>query len=62
MTSRQVNETSLPESNRDIIQIRDVVKIYSTAAGGFTALNGVNLDIQPGEFLGVLGKSGAGNI
>jgi ABC-type lipoprotein export system ATPase subunit len=58
--SSQVKETSPPESDDRIIQMREVVKIYPTAAGGFKALNGINLDIQPGEFLGVLGKSGAG--
>ncbi len=38
----------------------DVVKVYETGAGGFTAINGISLDIQRGEFLGVIGKSGAG--
>jgi putative ABC transport system ATP-binding protein len=43
-----------------IIEMRDVAKIYSTEAGDFNALNGVNLQVNPGEFLGVVGKSGAG--
>lgn len=43
-----------------IFQIQDVVKIYNTGAGGFTALKGVSFDVQKGEFLGVVGKSGAG--
>ena len=60
MNSNQSNEVQIPESDRKIIQMQEVVKIYPTAAGGFNALNGINLDIQPGEFLGVLGKSGAG--
>jgi putative ABC transport system ATP-binding protein len=38
----------------------DVVKVYSTAAGEFTALNGLNLQIDRGEFVGIVGKSGAG--
>jgi putative ABC transport system ATP-binding protein len=40
--------------------MRDVVKVYSTAAGEFTALRGINMQVNPGEFLGVIGKSGAG--
>jgi len=40
--------------------MRDVVKIYSTAAGEFDALKGVNLQVGAGEFVGVVGKSGAG--
>ncbi|MGB7093557.1 MAG: ATP-binding cassette domain-containing protein [Anaerolineales bacterium] len=48
-------------NNQDpIIQMRDVVKAYRTGEGPFLALNGVNIDIQPGEFLGITGKSGAG--
>ena len=43
-----------------IIELHDVVKIYETGAGGFTALDGVTLDVYEGEFLGIVGKSGAG--
>jgi putative ABC transport system ATP-binding protein len=45
-----------------IIQMRDVVKAYATGDSPFIALNEVNLDIKPGEFLGITGKSGAGKI
>jgi putative ABC transport system ATP-binding protein len=37
-----------------------VAKVYSTAAGDFTALKGINLQVGRGEFVGVIGKSGAG--
>ena len=43
-----------------IIQLRDVVKAYETGEGPFLALKDVTIDIQPGEFLGITGKSGAG--
>jgi putative ABC transport system ATP-binding protein len=43
-----------------IIQIRDLGKVYSTAAGEFTALSHINTEVQEGEFLGIVGKSGAG--
>ena len=43
-----------------IFSVQDVVKIYNTGAGGFTALDGVSFDVQKGEFLGIIGKSGAG--
>ena len=43
-----------------LIEMRGVSKVYSSEAGEFTALQGVNLDIYPGEFLGIIGKSGAG--
>jgi len=52
-----------PSENKvasSLIELRDVVKTYSTAAGDFTALKRVNMQIGAGEFLGVVGKSGAG--
>ena len=43
-----------------IVELRDVIKIYSTEAGEFPALRGVSLSVNTGEFLGIVGKSGAG--
>lgn len=43
-----------------LIELRGVVKTYSTAAGDFTALKGIDLQVGTSEFLGVVGKSGAG--
>jgi putative ABC transport system ATP-binding protein len=43
-----------------VIRVRDAVKTYDLAAGTFTALAGVSLDIDAGEFVAVVGKSGSG--
>jgi putative ABC transport system ATP-binding protein len=43
-----------------LIEMRDVVKVYSTAAGDFSALRNINMQVMSGEFLGIVGKSGAG--
>ena len=43
-----------------IIELKNVHKTYSTAAGDFPALKDINLSVNAGEFLGVVGKSGAG--
>ncbi|HEX2998390.1 MAG TPA: ABC transporter ATP-binding protein [Anaerolineales bacterium] len=43
-----------------LVELVDVVKVYSTAAGEFTALKGINMQVGRGEFVGVIGKSGAG--
>lgn len=43
-----------------LIEMRGVTKKYKTAAGEFEALKGIDLSVQAGEFLAVLGKSGAG--
>ena len=40
--------------------MNDVVKVYATAAGEFTALKGISLSVGTGEFVGIVGKSGAG--
>ncbi|MFH2102946.1 MAG: ABC transporter ATP-binding protein [Chloroflexota bacterium] len=43
-----------------LIEIRNVVKVYHSEAGDFTALRGVSASVGRGEFLGIVGKSGAG--
>ncbi len=43
-----------------LIELRNVSKTYSTAAGDFVALININLEIDAAEFIGVVGKSGAG--
>ncbi len=43
-----------------LIDLRNVVKTYQSAAGSFTALKGVNLTVDAGEFVAVIGKSGSG--
>jgi putative ABC transport system ATP-binding protein len=49
--------TSLSEP---LIQLNDVDKIYKTAAGSFPALKKITLQVFPGEYFGIIGKSGAG--
>lgn len=43
-----------------LVQVENLVKTYQTGAGPFDALRKVNLSIFPGEYVGVIGKSGAG--
>ena len=47
-------------SSHALIEMREVVKVYATAAGEFRALKGINMQVGRGEFVGVVGKSGAG--
>jgi putative ABC transport system ATP-binding protein len=47
-------------SSSPLIEMTDVVKVYSNVAGDYTALKGINVQVEKGEFLGVIGKSGAG--
>jgi putative ABC transport system ATP-binding protein len=43
-----------------LIDLRDVVKTYETGAGGVTVLKDIDLRVNDGEFVGVVGPSGSG--
>ncbi|GAA0102652.1 MAG: ABC transporter ATP-binding protein [Paraclostridium bifermentans] len=43
-----------------ILEVRKLMKSYGTNKNTQTVLNGINLDINRGEFVGVMGPSGAG--
>jgi putative ABC transport system ATP-binding protein len=56
-TVRQIGSNN---STEVLITLRGVVKTYSTPAGSFQALRGIDLQVRKGEFLAVVGKSGSG--
>jgi ABC-type lipoprotein export system ATPase subunit/CRP-like cAMP-binding protein len=43
-----------------LIQVRQLVKVYDSPAGDFLALKSIDLEINRGEFVGLVGKSGCG--
>jgi len=43
-----------------LIDLRGVTKVYESAAGSFTALKEIDLRVDRGEFVAVVGKSGSG--
>ena len=43
-----------------LIEIKNLRKVYQTPAGDFTAVNGINVEVQRGEFVAIIGKSGSG--
>jgi putative ABC transport system ATP-binding protein len=46
--------------NSSIIKIENLVKKFPVGKGEFIALNGINLNIDRGEFIGLVGPSGSG--
>jgi putative ABC transport system ATP-binding protein len=48
------------ESNKTVILIRNLVKTFPMGNREFTALNGINLNFEKGEFSGLVGPSGSG--
>ena len=43
-----------------MISLHQVNKTYETPAGKFAALKNIDLEIEPGQFVGIVGKSGSG--
>ena len=46
--------------NDHLIELHNVIKTYKSAAGEFTALKGIDIEVDHGEFVAVIGKSGSG--
>ncbi|MEY4555403.1 MAG: hypothetical protein RL093_522 [Pseudomonadota bacterium] len=46
--------------SRPVLSVRGVTRTYETASGGLTVLKGVDLDVMPGEVVGLIGPSGSG--
>ena len=49
-----------PSVVEPVIRIRDLTRIYTMGETEVRALDGVTLDVAPGEFLAVMGPSGSG--
>jgi putative ABC transport system ATP-binding protein len=49
-----------PENGAPLIELRGVTKVYGAGSAAMQALRGVDLRIQRGEFVAVMGASGSG--
>lgn len=66
MELNKVNNLELNNDNltldkvEPVIRARGLVKIYKTEKVRLRALNGVDIDVMPGEFVAIVGTSGSG--
>ena len=57
-TARESTPTA--PSQDAVIVLRDLIKTYSSEAGEVRAVRGVNLTIERGDFVAIMGSSGSG--
>jgi putative ABC transport system ATP-binding protein len=53
-------EETLPIRKSKLIELHGVTKAYKIAGSDFMALKGINLEVDEGEFVAIVGKSGSG--
>ncbi|MBA4803259.1 MAG: ABC transporter ATP-binding protein [Brevundimonas sp.] len=49
-----------PNLSQPVLSVRGLSRTYAAAAGDLTVLKGVDLDVMPGEVVGLIGPSGSG--
>ncbi|MEG3934124.1 nitrate ABC transporter ATP-binding protein [Microcoleus sp. T3_B1] len=59
-TLKTPQTTKIPTPKQDFLTIKDVSKVYETPKGPYVVLDGVNLTINEGEFICLIGHSGCG--
>ncbi len=50
----------IPDTERPLIEFKHVTKVYGTGQAAVEALRGVDLRIEEGEFVAIMGPSGSG--
>lgn len=45
---------------KKVLEARNILKVYDTGESKFTALKGISLQVNEGDFVGIMGPSGSG--
>jgi len=56
----KVKKEAFAVRKSQLIELRNVMKAYDVAGGKFVALKGIDMQVDAGEFVAVVGKSGSG--
>lgn len=59
-TGMMLQRESAGKINNSMIQIRNLYKWYETGGQRTFVLNGINIDVEEGEFVSIMGPSGSG--
>lgn len=53
-------DAASPAGREPVIRLQDIVKVFPASGGPTRVIDGISLDVMPGEIFGIIGRSGAG--
>jgi putative ABC transport system ATP-binding protein len=60
LRGREVKEVKRVELRQRVIEARELTKVYGQGEGRVEALTRINMNVEPGEWIAIMGPSGSG--